>query len=220
MNDNTAMFLICVCIVLFLLYRYSKRTVKYTGELPLDPGTYRVGEDLDPGKCDIVAVSGVADISIKERGNDAWNNPFKLAPASPVLPGRYRNIMLHPHDILEINGKAKVMLTPPAAILDGNGAELTLGTYQFGVDLPPAKYDLKATAGNGQFTYFAPKSSEFTEFQDMASDVDGKSDSYTNLLCEAGASLVVDGTLKLELTKSRKQRGRFYKVLDFVNQDP
>lgn len=220
MNDNTAMFLICICIVLFLLYRYSKRTVKYSGELPLDPGTYRVGEDLNPGKCDIVAVSGVADVCIRERGNDVWNNPFKLAPASPVAPGRYRNMTLHPHDILEINGKAKIMLTPPAVILDVSGTELTLGTYQFGVDIPPAKYDLKAIAGNGQITFFEPKATEFTVFQDMALDVDGKTDSYTNLLCEAGSSIVVDGTLKLKLTKSKKQRGRFNKILDFVNQDP
>ena len=220
MNDNTAMFLICVCIILILLYRYSKRNVKYTTDLPLGPGTYRVGEDLDPGKCDIVAVSGVADVCIKERGNDNWNNPFKLSPDSPVAPDRYRNMTLHAHDILEINGKATVMLMPPSAILDIHGAELTLGTYQFGVDLPPAKYDLKALGGNGQFTFFAPKASEFSVFQDMAFDVDGKTDSYTNLLCEPGSSLVVDGTLKLKLTKSRKQRGQFYRILDFVNQDP
>ena len=220
MNDNTAMFLICVCIILYLLYRYSKRTAKYSAELVLEPGTYQVGEDLDPGKCDIVAVSGVADICIKERGNDDWNNPFKLAPDSPVAAARYRNMTLHPRDILEINGKAKVTLAPPSAIADGNGAELVMGTYQFGVDIPPAKYDLKAISGNGQFTFFEPKATEFSTFQDMAFEVDGKSDSYTNLLCEAGSSLVVDGTLKLKLSKSKKQRGRFNKILDFVNQDP
>ena len=32
--------------------------------------------------------------------------------------------------------------------------------------------------------------------------------------------LVVDGTLKIKLTKSKKQRGRFQKLLDFVNQAP
>ena len=220
MNDNTAMFLICICIILCLLYRYSKRGGKYAAELPLGPGTYHVGEDLDPGKCDIVAVSGVADICIKERGNDDWNNPFKLAPGNPVAAARYRNMTLHPRDILEINGKAKVTLEPPTAITDGNGAELIMGTYQFGVDIPPAKYDLKAISGNGQFTFFEPKATEFSKFQDMAFEVDGKSDSYTNLLCEAGSSLVVDGTLKLKLTKSKKQRGRFNQILDFVNQDP
>ena len=220
MNDNTAMFLICVCIVLYLLYRYSQRTAKYAADVPIGPGTYRIGEDLDPGKCDIVAVSGVADICIKEHGNDVWNNAFKLAPANPIAPDRYRNRTLQPSDILEINGQAQILLTPPTPIPDGNGAELTLGAYQFGVDIPPAKYDLKAIGGNGQFTFYAPKSDEFTEFQDMAAGVDGKTDTYANLLCEDGSRLEVDGTLKLKLTKSKKQRGRFNKMLDFVNQDP
>ena len=220
MSDNTVMFLICMCIIVYLLYRYSARIAKYTGEVPLNPGTYRIGEDLDPGKCDIVVVSGVADICIKERGNDVWNNAMKMAADNPVAPPRYRNMTLHAHDILEINGQTKVVLEPPTAILDGNGAELTLGTYQFGIDIPPAKYDLKAISGNGQFSFFEPKASDFSEYQDMAVGVDGKTDSYTNLLCEEGSSIVIDGTLKLKLTKSKKQRGRFYKILDFVNQDP
>ena len=220
MTDNTAMFLICIAIVLYLVYRYSNRGKKYSVETPVEPGTYRIGEDLPPGKCDIVAVSGVGDICIRERGNGVWNNPFKLSASASAAPSRYRNMTLHPHDILEVNGSVKLLLSPPTAVIDGNDIELTLGVYQFGVDVPAAKYDLKALSGSGQFTYYAPKDEEFTEFQDMAFDGDGKSSTYNNLLCEDGARLVVDGTLKLKLTKSRKQRGRFYKILDFVNQDP
>ena len=220
MKDDTAMFLICIGIVLFLIYRYSRRGGSYAAEIPLEPGTYRIGEDLSPGKCDIVAVSGTGDICIRERGNDVWNNPFRLGADTPVAPSRYRNMTLHSHDILEVNGNIKLLLTPPATAIDADCTELTLGTYQFGVDVPSAKYDLKALSGSGQFTYYPPKEESFTEFQDMAFNGDGQSTCYHKLLCEDGARLVVDGTLKLKLTRSRKQRGRFYQILDFINQDP
>ena len=220
MSDDIVLFLISIIIILYLLYRFSKRGGSYTDEVPVCPGTYRIGEDLAPGKCDIVAVSGSGDVCIKERGSDSWNNPFALAASDPKKPSRYRNLTLHRHDILEVNGKIELMLKPPAAITSIDGAELILGTYQFGVDVPPAKYDLTATGGEGQFSFFAPNESEFSTFQDMAFATDGKSSTYSNLLCEDGARIVVDGTLKLKLTKSKKQRGRMQKMLDFVNQSP
>ena len=104
--------------------------------------------------------------------------------------------------------------------LYGDGAELTLGTYQFGVDVPPAKYDLKAVGGDGQFSFYAPEESEFSSFQDMALTADSKTSTYANLLCEEGARIQVDGTLKITLSKSKKQRGRLQKLLDIINQDP
>lgn len=220
MNDNTALFFLFICIGLYLIYRFSRSSASYGEDTPVDPGTHRIGEDLPPGKCDIVARSGGGDICIKEKGNDAWNNPFKLAADNPTTPSRYRNMTLRRHDILEVNGKIQLYLSPPAAIADGEGAELTLGTYQFGTDIPPAKYDLKAAGGDGQIIFFEPKATEYSVFQDMALDVAGKSPVYNNLLCEDGARIVVDGTLKLTLTKSKKQRGRMQKILDFVNQDP
>ena len=220
MNDNTALFFLFIGIGLYLIYHFSKPSGSYGEDTPVGPGTYRIGEDLSPGKCDIVAVSGGGDICIKEKGNDVGNNPFKLAASNPTPPSRYRNMTLHSHDILEVNGSIKLLLSPPSAIESGDGAELTLGTYQFGTDIPPAKYDLKATGGDGQITFFEPKAAEYSVFQDMALDVAGKSSVYSNLLCEDGARLEVDGTLKLTLTKSKKQRGRMQKILDFVNQDP
>lgn len=220
MNDNTALFFLFIGIALYLIYRFSRAAGSYTADVPVGPGTYRVGEDLDPGKCDLVAVDGGGDICIKERGNDVWNTPFKVAAANPTAATRFRNLTLHRHDILEVNGSVKLLLSPPSAILNGDGAELTLGVYQFGVDIPPAKYDLTATAGDGQFTFFEPKATEYSVYQDMALSVANKSSSYSNLLCEEGSRIEVDGTLKLKLTKSKKQRGRLQKMMDFVNQDP
>ena len=221
MNDDMALFLICIGIILYVVYRYSKRGGVYAAEVPIGPGTYRIGEDLDPGKCDLVAVKDGGDICIKERGNGVWNNSFKLAADNPTAPSRYRNLTLHRHDILEVNGKVQLMLQPPTVIRNGDGAELTLGTYQFGVDiLTSAKFDLTAEAGDGQFTFFEPKATEFSVFQDMALSVDNKASAYNNLLCEEGSRIVIDGTLKLKLKKSKKQRGRMQKMLDFVNQDP
>ena len=220
MTDDMALFLVCIITALFFLIRYSKRGGSYTDERPLDPGTYRIGEDLAPGKCDLVAASGSGDICIQERGNGIWSNNFKLGVGNPTASPRYRNLTLHPHDILEINGSIQLLITPPSAIADGSGAELMLGTYQFGVDIPPAKYDLEATEGDGQFSIFAPGENEFSIFQDMAPSTVGKSSTYHNLLCEDGARIQVDGTLKLKLSKSAKQRGWMYEVLNFINQDP
>ena len=219
MNDEMTLFFIIIGVVLVIVYRRSKRGL-YGSEIPLTPGDWRVGEDIDPGKGDLVAVSGTGDINIMERGNGVWTNGFKLGADNPAVPGKYRNLTLHASDILQINGDIKVLITPPTPIADGNGAELTLGTYQFGVDIPPAKYDLTATEGDGQFTFFAPDESEFSVYQDMNPSMTGKASVYNNLLCEDGARIVVTGSLKLKLTKSKKQRGRFNKLLDFINQDP
>ena len=219
MNDEMTLFFIIVCVVLVIIYKRSK-SGHYGDEIPLEPGDYRIGEDLDPGKGDLVAAKGVGDIAIMERGNGVWSNCFKLDANGSAAPTKYRNLTLHPSDILQINGNLKVLIMPPSPLASGDGAELTLGTYQFGVDIPPAKYNLTAEDGDGQFKYFAPNETEFSIYQDMKKGDAAKAEVYNNLLCEDGGRMVITGTLKLVLTKSKKQRGRFNKLLDFVNQDP
>ena len=219
MNDEMTLFFIIICVVLVIVYRRSKRGL-YGSEIPLTPGDWRVGEDIDPGKGDLVCVGGAGDVSIQERGNGVWTNNFKLHVDSPSAPSRYRNLTLHPHDILEINGSIKVLITPPTALTEADTLELCLGCYQFGVDLPAAKYDLKATAGDGQITFYNPKETEYSLYQDMNHAADGKSGEYKNLLCDEGARLTVEGTLKVTLTKSAKQRGLMQRLLDHLNQQP
>ena len=219
MEDGMAVILILLLVFLYLLYRMTISGT-YPPESPLGPGTYRIGEDLDPGKGDLVCVGGAGDVSIQERGNGVWTNNFKLHVDSPSAPSRYRNLTLHPHDILEINGSIKVLITPPTALTEADTLELCLGCYQFGVDLPAAKYDLKATAGDGQITFYNPKETEYSLYQDMNHAADGKSGEYKNLLCDEGARLTVEGTLKVTLTKSAKQRGLMQRLLDHLNQQP
>ena len=149
MNDEMTLIFIIIGVVLFIFYRRSQRG-HYSSDIPLEPGDWRVGEDIKPGKGDLVAASGTGDISIMERGNGVWTHNFKLGANNPAVPGKYRNLTLHASDILQINGNLKVLITPPTAIANGEGAVLTLGTYQFGLDIPPAKYNLKAEEGDGQ----------------------------------------------------------------------
>ena len=52
MNDNTALFFLFIGIGLYLIYHFSKPSGSYGEDTPVGPGTYRIGEDLSPGKCD------------------------------------------------------------------------------------------------------------------------------------------------------------------------
>ena len=219
MNDEMALLLILFAGFLYWVYRRSK-SGGYASDIDLKPGTHRIGEDLAPGKGDLVAVKGGGDICILEHGTKNWSHNFKLHADSPAIPSCYRNLTLNAKDILEINGSVELRLTPAKAIEDGEGAEISLGTYQFGVDIPPAKYNLKATAGDGQIQFYEPRADCYSVYQDMNATGEGKSSVYENLLCESGSRLVVEGTLKLQLTKSKKQRGKMQAILDFLNQSP
>ena len=219
MGDMMAIVLIFVAVFLFLAYQKTKTGV-YAGEITLNPGTYRIGEDLDPGKGDLTAVSGKGEVCIRERKSNKWDQNFKLHADNSGAPSRYRNLTLRTGDTLEINGSLQLTVTPSTAIVDGETPELTMGIYQLGVDLPPAKYDLTATAGSGSVQYFEPDAKERSFFQSMSCDDDDNASVYENLLCTMGGRLVVDGTLTLELTRSRKQHGKVQKILDFLNQSP
>lgn len=216
MDDQMAMFFICTIIVLILIYRFFSSS-DYTTEIPLEPGTYRIGEDLPPGKGDLIAVAGGGEFCLKQHGNDVWNDSHKLGADIPAQPSRFRNITLNKRDILEIDGNVKMMLTPPSAIKDLSKENLTLGIYRFGIDVPPAKYDLKAVDGNGQFYFFEPGSKEYNLCQDMAKEVPNKATTYKNLLCQKDSVMWVDDTLQLKLTKSKIQRGLLH-ILE--NEDP
>ena len=218
MDDQMAVLLILIMVFLYAIYRFSKGG-GYSGEIQLNPGTYRIGEDLSPGKGDLVAVSGCGEICIQESSNGIWSNNFKLHASDASDPARFRNLTLRPHDILEINGNIQVMITPSTPITDPENIEIGLGVYQFGLDVPPAKYNLKAVSGDGHVTFFEPEAEEFSFFQSMNASGDGKSKVYENVLCEEGSRMLVDGALVLKLTKSKKQRGRMQKALDFLNQD-
>lgn len=219
MGDEMAVLLIFLAIFLYLIYRKSNKG-GYSSELSVKPGTHRIGEDLPPGKGDLVAISGGGTVTIKERGGSAKVTTFKLHASNSALPSRYRNLKLCPLDILEISGNMEVLITPAKSIADANGAELTQGVYKFGADIPAAKYNLKAVSGDGKVTIREANATDSSFSQEMNTAGEDKSSVYENILCEAGGQMTVEGSLKIKLTPSKKQRGRVNQILDFLNQDP
>ena len=221
MSDEMAVLLIILVIVLYWVYTKSKSSSGgYTSDQTLTPGTYRIGEDLSGGKGDMVAISGGGTITVKEKGGDDSVKTFKLHASNPSIPSRYRNLTLSSQDILEITGNMKVLITPAKSISDVEGAELTMGTYKFGSDVPPAKYNLKALSGDGKVTVREAGAKDPAFSQEMNTAGEDKASSYENILCSDGAVMTIGGTLKLQLTPSKKQRGRINKILDFLNQEP
>ena len=219
MGDEMAVLLIILAIFLYWVYRKSN-TSGYSSELPVKPGTHRIGEDLPPGKGDLVAISGGGTVTIKERGGSAKVTTFKLHASNSALPSRYRNLKLCPLDILEISGNMETLITPAKSISDVNGAELTQGVYKFGADIPAAKYNLKAVSGDGKVSIREANAADPSFSQDMNTAGEDKSSVYENILCEAGSQMTVEGSLKIKLTLSQKQHNMTQRFLDFLNQDP
>lgn len=219
MDDMMALVLIFITICLILAYRKCKgKEAGYKEDIPLNPGTHRIGEDFPPGRGDFVAIEGKGDLIYKKWGAEKYVMKVTLHADGTLAPDRYRNLSLGAHDTLEITGNLKIMITPSRACSENATPVLTLGTYQFGKDVPPAKYNLKAVGGSGAVKYFAPDSEEAAFTQDMG---DGNAAVYENLLCEENGRMIIEGMLKLELTKSKKQPShRSQKILDFLNQKP
>ena len=168
----------------------------------------------------MVALSGGGTVTINEKGSSASVKTFKLHASNPGIPDRYRNLTLSSLDVLNISGNMKVLITPAKSISDVEGAELTMGTYKFGSDVPPAKYNLKALSGDGKVTVKEADAKEAVFSQEMNTAGEDKASTYENILCSENAVMTIDGTLKLQLTPSKKQRGKVNKILDFLNQDP
>lgn len=218
MDDMMAFILILIVVCLVLVYRKSKPgSGGYSQDTPLNPGTHRIGEDFPPGRGDFVALSGKGDVCVKKWGTDKQVLKFTLHADGKAAPDRYRNLTLRRFDTLEVNGSLNIMITPSKPFPENVTPELTQGIYCFGSDIPPAKYNLKVTGESGTVKYFGPNADEAEFSQEMGGD---NATVYENLLCEGGGRMTIDGKLKLELTKSKKQRGRMQKILDFLNQTP
>ena len=221
MDDMMALLLIFITACLILVYRKSKGESGsgYKKDIPLNPGTYRIGEDFPPGKGDFVAIEGKGELIFKRWGAEKYVMKATLQADGTTAPDRYRNLTLSPHDTLEVTGNLKIMITPARAFSENVTPILTLGTYQFGKDIPPAKYNLKVSGDSGTVRYYEPDAEEPTFTQEMGGD--GQGTLYENLLCAEKGRMTIEGKLKLELTKSKKQPStRMQKVLDFLNQTP
>ena len=116
MDDIMAFLLIIIVVVLVLVYRYSKsKSGGYNQDIPLNPGTHRIGEDFPPGKGDLVATAGKGEVCVKRWGSEHHVLKFKLHAEGITDPTGYRNLTLRPHDTLEVNGNLKLMVTPAKA---------------------------------------------------------------------------------------------------------
>ena len=219
MSDEMTVLLIILAIVLYLLYRKSAPG-EYRSEHSLKPGTHRIGEDLSPGKGDLVAISGGGTVNVRERGSTAKVTTFRLHSSNAAIPSRYRNLRLSALDIVEISGNMEALITPAKAITDARNVELTQGVYKFGEDLPAAKYNLTAVSGDGKVSIREANATDPFFSQDMNPMAADKASVYENLLCEAGGQMTVEGNLKVKLALSEKQHNRTQRILDFLNQTP
>lgn len=190
-------------IVIYLLMRNGDYNQQYI----LSPGTYEVGIEIPPGRCDLMAESGGGNFNIKNRNSNAWSLGNAIGN-SGVMPNRFRNVTLKRGDILQINGNVRVMLSPPVPITDLKNETLGPGIYRFGVDVPPAKYDFEIASGSGEVILVDIRTNTYDFFQDMAAGHPQRAKSYDNVVCSRRYDLWVNGTLQVKLKRSRYQFSR------------
>lgn len=203
MNDEVFLILVFIAIVVVVLYKCFFHG-EYGRDIFLGPGTWVVGIDLPPGKGDLIAETGAGNFCVKEHRSKSWTVGNNIGVTSGLQPGRFRNLDLHPGDTLEINGNVNIMITAPVRIRDITEENLGPGIYLFGVDAPPAKYDLEVASGDGQVYVFLPRQKDYEFYQDMAKDGD-KAHEYANVRCPRGATMWIEGSLQLKLKLSAKQ---------------
>lgn len=190
-------------IVIYLLMRNGDYVQQYI----LSPGTYEVGVEIRPGRCDLMAESGGGSFNIKNRKANTWNMGNAIG-LSGVMPNRFRNVTLSRGDLLQINGNVRVLLTPPTPITDLKNETLGPGIYRFGVDVPPAKYDFEIASGSGEVVLVDIRTNNYDFFQDMAAGHPQRAKTYDNVVCSRRYELWVNGSLQVKLKRSRYQFSR------------
>ena len=224
MDDLMALVLILLIPCLILVYRKGAGKGTgigggYTTNHILDAGTYRIGVHLPPGTGDLEAIDGKGELIVKRWGVDKYTKKFTLYASASDGPDRCRNLTLHRFDTLQLTASLKIVIKPPTTFPKTGPYHLVQGFYRFGKDIPPATYNLKVASGNGTVRYFDPNSEEASFTMEMGGDGQGKV--YNNLPCAKKGRMTIEGTLKLELTKSKKQSIiSMQKILNFLTQNP
>lgn len=213
MTDEIVLILIFMIACGFLVLKYFPRS-GYNEDIILGPGTYIAGYDIPTGKADLIAESGGGDFCFKQRKAKSWVMGNKIGVTSGLQPSRFRNLTLNWGDTLEINGNVTVLLTAPVPIKNVRTETLCAGNYRFGIDVPPGRYDVEITGGDGQIYITKTGESNYTIYQDMAKDNAIKADHYANLLCAKGYELWIEGSLQVKLTHSAKQNLLFWNDKD------
>lgn len=204
MSDEFAMVLILIVICGILLIRRIQPGA-YKQDVFIGPGFHVVGQDIPPGKADMIAEEGGGEFSCREKGSKVWNYGNKIGVTSGVQPSRIRNLYLNPGDTLEINGNVNVMLTAPVPITDIRDETLGPGNYRFGIDVPVGKYNLETVSGDGQVYLFRVGEKEYSFYQDMDDTHNIKASEFVNVLCVRGDVMWIEGNLQIRLVHSKHQ---------------
>lgn len=204
MTDGFAVFLVLATIVALVLIKITNHG-DYEEETFLLPGTYLVGFDIKRGKGDLRATTGAGNFIVKNRAAKDWQIGSPLGVTSGIQPSRFRNLILHTGDILEINGNVGIMITPPERIQDPSKEPLGAGIYRFGLDVPEGRYDLEVVSGNGDVLLVDVKKDNYVFFQDMSMTNSFKPSTFNNIVCDSKFELWVNGDLQIKLNPSNKQ---------------
>lgn len=204
MTDEILYFILAVialCIVVYCMMRNGD----YEVQRILPPGQYVAGKDIPMGRCDLIAESGGGNFVVKNKHAKTWNLCSPLGVTSGAMPGRFRNLTLNQGDVLEINGNLTVLLNPPVPILRLKDEVLGPGIYRFGVDIKPARYDIKVEGGDGEIYKVDITDNSYNLFQGMASGSALKASNYKNLFCSRRYELWICGSLQVKLKRSKIQ---------------
>lgn len=204
--SDAGMGIVLAIIFFSFVLLWLMRDSDYEDRRILSPGVYKVGKDIHPGRCDLVAESGNGNFVIKNKKANSWTLGNSLSAVGGMAPGSFRNVTLMRGDILEINGNLTVMLTPPQPIRNLKEETLGPGIYRIGVDgIRPAKYNFKAEGGNGEIVLVDIFDNSFSIFQNMGKGQSMAAGSYDNVVCSRRYEIWINGTLQVKLTRSKKQ---------------
>ena len=208
MTDEAAIYIVLFGVLILAAAKILSRG-DYEDRILLTAGHYLVGVDIAPGKADLTATSGAGSFCVKNKVEKSWSMGSPIGATSATEPTRFRNIALNKGDILEINGTVVLMLSPPVPVRDLEQETLGLGTYRFGIDVAPGKYDLEIVSGDGDALLVEVGKDSYSFFQDMAASDPIKASSFKNVVCTPEHELWVSGTMQIRLKPSEHQPFRF-----------
>lgn len=220
MTDGFAFFIvICGIIAIAIMQRLGSNICEnYEEKKFVTAGTYIAGTDIPAGKADLTAISGAGHFCIKDVEVKEWTMGNPIGATSGFQPNKFRNLVLKKDDILEINGSVKIMLSPPKPIKETMDENLVPGTYRFGVDVPPGKYNVEVVSGEGNVLLVEAGNDDYTFFQEMAPSDPLKAEVFKNLNCTCDHELWVRDSLQIKLNPSdgkstavKKKKWEFWK---------
>lgn len=88
------------------------QVIEETMEEDLEPGTYRFGVDVPPGKYHLEVVSGEGNVVLVESGKDDYTFFQEMAQSDPLKADSWKNVKCTESHELWVNGSLIVKLKP------------------------------------------------------------------------------------------------------------